>query len=156
MNEQQLVQQVEVAFASVPHPGDGNLLHPETNAEEEVRSFRGYRAWQDVPASVISRESLAFLSPAAFRFFLPAFLRHALLSFRRSSDFTVDSTIYALNPGADDLREYSLSQYSKVEPKEARAVCDFLSHMAALPGEVDASAARKALSFWQARVEGAA
>ena len=130
-SDQQVISEIEAAFASVPHPGDANLLHPETRDLDEVEPLLGFRAWQDLPPRTLARnpEALAFLGPSAFRFFLPAFLRHALLSLS-SSDRSVDIVIYQLNPDRSELREYSLSKFSEFRPAEVRAVVRFLSHVA--------------------------
>ena len=156
-SEQHLISQIEAAFASTPHPGDANLLHPESHDADEIKPLLGFRSWRDLPPGVLARnsESLAFLAPSAFRFFLPAFLRHALLSLT-SSDRTVDIVIYQLSPGRGELREYSLSQFSEFRPAEVQAVVGLLAHVASLPELADTEAAEETLSYWRARAEGAA
>jgi hypothetical protein len=83
-SEQKLVAQIERAFADVPYPGDDRICEGVTAAHrqspsEEARiaaEFRG-RHWREVPLENLARYSatLCFLTPEAYRFYLPAYLR---------------------------------------------------------------------------------
>jgi len=147
-----LISRIEAAFADAKHPGDGRLLHPQCFDNSDIRDFYGGVRWRQVPAEVIERNnaSLCFFGPEAFRFYLPAFLLWTLRNYRTSDSFTVDSTIYSLDPGQDDLRAFILSKLSALTAPQREAVVAFLEFMRDhSDGHADAEAAARALdSFW--------
>lgn len=80
-----LRDQIEQAFARVPHPGDENIVgqgeidDPET---EQIKKVLSGRKWQDVSLDVIHTELnqgfIWFLTPKALQFYLPSLLTIAL------------------------------------------------------------------------------
>jgi hypothetical protein len=72
-----LKEKIKAAFAARPYPGDDQLVDEPKDWEialtEEV--FRGLH-WSDVAPEVIEchNSALSFFTPAAWRFYLPAFM----------------------------------------------------------------------------------
>jgi hypothetical protein len=66
---------IVAAFANTPHPGDDNITSPKGNDEGTEEYFRG-RTWRGhTPRDLrLHSSALSFFTPAAFRYFLPAFL----------------------------------------------------------------------------------
>jgi hypothetical protein len=71
-----LVEQIKAAFAEVPYPGDENIcLRPDYESAEYVLEFRGLN-WKILHPAFLRKQlgALSFLTPAAHRYFLPAYL----------------------------------------------------------------------------------
>lgn len=130
----EVLRQIEEAFAEAPRPPDAELLHESCRDDGDIAALYGIRQWREVPDDVVEREyaALAFLSPAGFRHFLPAYLSWAL----RHPDggaAVVGSTIFALAPmdGDPRLREFMLSKLALFDDSQRAAVVAFLEAMAA-------------------------
>ena len=121
---------VETAFAETPRPANIDLLHPECSDDLDIRGLYPIDRWQDVDDTLVEYEyaALFFLSPAGFRFFLPAYLRW-VLSHPYSEAAVLDSTIRALTPQPGDLAAFSLSKFTEIEPDERSAILGFLEAM---------------------------
>lgn len=149
-----IIREIEAAFAQVEHPGDQSLLHSQCMDDHDIdiEDFYGDIHWRDVPDDIIERNnaSLRFFSPEAFRFYLPAFLTWVLRNFAATDSFTVDSTIYSLDPGDDDLGDFAKSKYSLLDHRQRTAVANLLNYLKANgQGMVDEDAVKKALLLWQ-------
>ena len=131
------------AFAGAPHPGP-NLLHAECRDGEPVAPFEAYGRWQDVPSEelCLNYDAMSFFSPAAFRFFLPAFMCVALDVYRESDAFVSDATVYELVPDSDFAR----SRFVGFSTPECRAVAHFLEVMQNDPNHADSVEAEAALA----------
>ena len=73
---------LEAAFASVPYPGDDNISESsQGHVNAEMLHFFKGRNWPDLSLEELreQRFCLYHFTPAAFRFFLPAYMRAALL-----------------------------------------------------------------------------
>jgi hypothetical protein len=154
------VRQIEAAFRDVEHPGDPAMLNPDCldDHEDDIRALRSFSSWQSIPDHVIESENagLTALSPRAFQFYLPAYMKWSLLNFRSSSAFTSDATICALTPTASRI-EQRASRYAPLSPAQVRAVVSFLQVMADSPDFADAETAKQALrSYWLPRLESGA
>jgi hypothetical protein len=90
-----LIQEIEQAFAMNIYPGDENI------GRVEIQEFRG--DWKALPLEVIimGRGELGFLTPEGFHYYLPAFLRAALLH-RLEVDTLVDNLFYHLSISETD------------------------------------------------------
>jgi hypothetical protein len=121
---------VEAAFAEVPRPANVDLLHPECFDDMDIRGLYPMKRWQDVDDALVEYEyaALFFLSPAGFRFFLPAYLRW-VLRHPYSEAAVVDSAIRALTPQPGDLEAFSLSKFTELEATERAAILAFLEAM---------------------------
>jgi hypothetical protein len=154
------VREIEAAFRDVTRPGDADALDPGSldNHEVDIRALRGFSSWQSIPDDVIELENagLTSLSPLAFQFYLPAYMKWSLLNFRATSAFTADATVYALAP-TSAFPDRSFSRYALLSPAQVRAVVSFLRVMASSPDCADAKAAEQALrSYWLPRLESGA
>ncbi|MBI3461525.1 MAG: hypothetical protein HY000_00475, partial [Planctomycetes bacterium] len=146
MDESELIALIHEAFGDMPHPGDASL-RPEACDDHEIQAFYGNKHWQDMAEKDLAyhNAALCFLSPAGFQFFLPAFLVWVIRNYRGSDAFTVDSTIYALDPGSPP-DHFKLSKLRLLSPRQRQAVLAFLEFMAAAGDEsCDAEAAEYAL-----------
>ncbi len=89
---EELAEKIKNEFVETQYPGDNNL------GVREVEDFIGQKEWRNVPLEVLARNQAAILifSPAAYRFYLPAFLcavlRHSEL------EYLEDPITYSLIP----------------------------------------------------------
>ncbi len=145
------LEQVERAFADAPRPSDDELLHPDCRDDNDIAPLYGISHWRDVPDAVVvgAYEALAFLSPAGFRHFLPAYLAFALRN-PETDAYTVESTVFALTPIEGDarLREFMISKYELLDAAQRAAVVTFLRAMAEVGDEGLREVIARALAFW--------
>ena len=96
-----LVAKIEEAFAAASRPRPDQLVTSRQPDAEEVRRDFGKVHWRDLSEEVLMhhRASLVFLTPEAFRFYLPAYLRASLLAKDRTVRTEVRTyTLSALAP----------------------------------------------------------
>lgn len=130
----EVVVEIEQAFAKAKYPGDGALVydnsggHLECNAVAEA--FRT-KHWKDVPLETIRREGqgLFFLTPEAYRFYLPAYLE-AAVTHHREADAAIGSTLFSLElPKRKQDRESYRQRVSGFSAAQLRAIISWLRWM---------------------------
>ena len=148
-NSAQLLELIDRAFGDAPRPEDAELLHPQSMDDHDIQRLYGIRHWRDVPEAILEQEyaALFFLSPAAFRHFLPAYMSYALRH-PGTDQAVVGSTVFALRPATDDLREFALSKFTLFDAPQRAAVLAFLEAMAKLDDFGDETLA-EALAHWR-------
>lgn len=110
-----LKMEIEAAFADVPYPGDGNLV--ETRIPEDLdaaKFFKGvkWQDWKEKPGQLLSPEVksyLFFLSPAAFRYYLPLYMIFTLTDYF-ASDLRADEVIGSVRLGGEILSCVSIQR----------------------------------------------
>ena len=116
---------LEAAFADVPRPSDEALLHPRCIDDGDLVDLYPYDDWRAVPDAVIEAAyaALSFLSPAGYRFFIPAYLRYTLRH-PQSGAAVVDATIWSLIPELyeRDLAVFARSKYELLDDEQRRAI----------------------------------
>src|SRR6478672_5014440 len=127
----QALAQIEAAFAGAPRPANSDLLHPACKDDNDIVGLYPVVHWRDLDDATIEGEYAApfFLSPAGFRHFFPAFMRHALRH-PASGAAAVDTAVFALTPGSGNLLEFSLSKFSLFDQPQRDAVLAFLEALA--------------------------
>jgi hypothetical protein len=145
---------IEAAFAEAPRPADDALLHERCFDDNDIVALYGVPHWRELDDATVEREyaALAFLSPAGFRHFIPAYLRFAL---RRldSGAAAVDSTIWSLSPpryDAPGLQSFTASKLEALDERQRAAAVAFLEAVRELGDEHAAAEAELALSWWGA------
>lgn len=126
-----LVDAIAGAFADADYPGDDRIVSSSTGPDFErdaiKRLLKGL-GWRDVAPGTLDllRDSLPFLSPEGFRFYLPAYMVYCLNDFYRA-DVAIDNVVHSLTvPCADDLErmQKGFGDYRAGHPEEARALPD--------------------------------
>jgi hypothetical protein len=140
-NADRVVAQIERAFADVVYPGDDHLVYDASGyhleAAEIATAFRG-RHWRDVPLATLKRESsgLFFMTPAAYRFYLPAYLIAAIRAYDET-DTLPGSVVFSLTaaPAEDPGRAESFrARVADLTPSQRDAIRSFLEFLAAEHG----------------------
>jgi hypothetical protein len=149
-NSAELLEVIDRAFGGAPRPPDAELLHPQSKDDSDIAQLYGIPHWRDVSDAVLEHEyaGLFFLSPAGFRHFLPAYMSYAARN-PRSVQMVVGSTIFALRPATDDLREFTLSKFALFDRAQRAAVLAFLEVMATFDDFGDPTLT-DALAYWRA------
>jgi hypothetical protein len=126
MAAEELKQTIAQTFADTPYPGHERIALHECEECEEIRqSFRG-RTPDTLPDETIHSHfgSLPLLSPEAFRYFIPAYMRYSL----EHPDSTVAQFIlYRLAP--QDFDDFDSERFRLFTPRERGAVIAFLEFL---------------------------
>lgn len=154
MSVSELVAAISAAFADVPYPGDDDLVSGDVSYDREYRSvaqaFRG-KDWRELSLDFVfvHKDDLPFLSPAALRYFLPAYL---LACLQHADELDTAPANVALNltpPGPCQVAGFTAA--------EARAIAGYLQLAEArerrvwLPRTPPENLAAAALPHWLAR-----
>lgn len=129
-----LATEIEEVFRTVPYPRDDRLVSaPHLGGEyaEIAAAFKG-RTWSSLDLEFLRyhHASLFFLTPEAYRYFLPAYLRVSVLSYRKA-DLIPGSVLYSLTPPADpgpDKDEF-LSRVATLSQGQKRVIRRFLEYL---------------------------
>ena len=92
-----LAKRVETAFRDTSCPTD-DIFHYPDNWEHNVNDFKG-KHWRDIPLNLLiqHRDKLVSLTDASFHFYLPAYLRAAILH-PDDVDTLIDNLVLNLTP----------------------------------------------------------
>jgi hypothetical protein len=117
-----LLHHIEESFGRVPYPGDEHIVADNSGWDPEYErprtALRG-RHWRDLPFETLYavRSSLSFLSPEGYRFYLPAFMRTAIVDYDRA-DVLPSSVIGSLTlPHPSDMNVDWLVEWSRRHPE---------------------------------------
>jgi hypothetical protein len=134
-----VIAEIEAAFAGVERLSDDRMFEPLADSFWAERLLGGSGHWSAVPDSEIEYENAALtvVTPAGFRFFLPAYMCWVIRN-PHSSSTAVDNTIHRLGDKAMSLHFVSLLK------SQRRAVRSFLI-WASETSSVDGPAAQRAL-----------
>ena len=100
------VDSIRAAFSSSVHPGTSQLLAAQYTDDglDLVNAF-GARHWSELQVRELfeNRDGIWSLTPAGYRFYLPAFMIEALSGAPESGDIG-DAVLASLRPGDDEQR----------------------------------------------------
>ena len=134
-----LIKAITAAFDGVWRE-DGVTLHQarvldDYGDEEEQAAARKKdkdTRWQDVPDRWIERDlanTLPFLCPKSFRYYIPAFMIWSLKNYDRADSPASDYTIYALEL-TDEIRDMQLERFQMFNDEQSGAIARFLDYFA--------------------------
>jgi hypothetical protein len=155
------------AFAAVPRPGDAALVSGDESYDPEYRAVARAlvgKDWQTLSLACIRehQDALPLLTPAAFRYFLPAYL---LACIRDEANLDTAPSNVAMSlapPGAEDAASAAAfaTLAAGFTSAQALAISSYLELAAereraawARPREV--SPAGRALNYWRGRAQAA-
>jgi len=160
---EKIITLIERAFHNVTRDGGATLHQMDlidggwpmtekamTDAEKKDPEIR----WQDISATKLSKfhESLSFLDDLGFRFYLPAFMRHALrTSSLEISRSELDGVLWSLDGGP--TRCYRRGSFALLQLEQKEAIAAFLYYFAIFGDFIQAPDARKGLKRgWESNV----
>jgi hypothetical protein len=116
LRAQDLLRQIRLAWEKMPYPGDDNLAGRTSGCPSEYSYIEDYfsgKHWTEITLDGLRRDypgpedaCLSFMSPRAFRFYLPAFLSMAV----QYRDQAPDSAVPALCPPRENAELYRLAE----------------------------------------------
>lgn len=131
-----LAARIRAAFTDKTPPADDELLHPDCMDDGDVQEFYGGVDWRDMTDDMVAYSYAApsFFSPAAFRYYLPAFMLSALRDKDRKV-YASESILMHLDPGteAETLHAFRLSKFDALTAPQIAVIRDFLLHMSGDP-----------------------
>ena len=144
---EQICSELEAAFANRPYPGDDLIANtaegdPTYEGNQAAEFFKGMD-WKDFSWSEDwgYPDFLTFLTPKGFAYYMPGFLKAALLDFDNAFEVT-QTVCFALTPidtwdqpELVNMRSAGLEQYQKnkldeFSQKERVAIVDALQYLA--------------------------
>jgi len=144
----ELVSEVHRAFRDAARPPDDNIL-PSTSVSDEAQEvgdlFSEYQ-WQDVPRASLGNnaDSIAFMTPEAFVYYLPRYLVEAVEHPREPGSAIVEDLVSHLTPMASST--FVADRLSLMTGEQKRVVAKVLSHVASNAEPFVARRAAEALS----------
>lgn len=154
---EQLRATITSAFADVPHPGDAALVTGDVSYDPEYRAVArafGSKHWCELSRAFIREhdDALPLLRPAAFRFFLPAYLLACVDDGPDlgTAPLNVVSSLSPPEPSdVDSVRAFS-ERAAAFTVAEARAITAYLKLARDREPEGSAKgAASRALDYWR-------
>jgi hypothetical protein len=132
MDKNELIVQIEQAFADAVYPGDDKLINANHCGEcaEIAEVFRG-KKWSSLTNIKFLRRYVAALSllyPEAFRYYLPAYMIAALID-PATADVILDSLEYDFMPRATEnaaAQEWFFNRATGFSPAQKRAIKAYL------------------------------
>ncbi|HVR97723.1 MAG TPA: DUF6714 family protein [Thermoanaerobaculia bacterium] len=129
-----LLRRLEEAFGDLPKPVESELVfdnsgyHLECN---QVKKMFGGRHWNSFSVQEIQFESdaLSFFSPQGFRFYLPAFIRAAVLAYEEADLIPVAIVGKLISPEDMALASYFRERVDVLSPDQKQVVNEFLNFL---------------------------
>jgi hypothetical protein len=149
------------AFETTPYPGDGGLVTDQSGYDPEsseiANAFKG-KDWRDVSVEMLRSyaEALPLFTPAAFRYYLPAYMIGCVDS-RYAVDVALDSVLFNLTPPKDRSGwewDFFWTRAQRFSKREREAIRSFLELMEQYKlsdwegREPPENRVRPALDFW--------
>jgi hypothetical protein len=160
---QALKQEIATAFAYVPYPGDDAIVDGHNPYDLEsaalAKSFKG-KHWKQLTPLELRNNELAFLSPRALPFYLPAYLLGSLHDYGGTTyggilEHTVFSLMLTDGDTAEERRsrQQDMERFEAFTPAQKRAIRSFLEYVRdELPDEFyHGEEPRKALELYWGR-----
>lgn len=154
-----MVADISKAFPELPLP---RVIagRPGCGADEYsyVEEFFRDKMWTEITLEDLKSEypgppdaCLSFMSPEAFRYFLPAYMRFFLERWDEA-DAIADAAVFVLIPTSDPkLVQWQLDRFRGFDHRQRRAIADFLAYAGETYGsDYDTFGLPEAKAFWSA------
>jgi hypothetical protein len=123
------------SFLNVPYPGDANISAGNSIESSYVADYFRGKEWGGLSVQDFSEHypgdpaaCLSFMTPAAFRYYFPGFMKIALLEYD-VADAIFDVVINKLSIAADDPSSTWRPVFEGYEPTHLHAIAKFLTVM---------------------------
>ncbi len=118
MTKDDVLKAIEEAFRAAPHPGDEHFAGQVSQCPSEYSYVADYfkgKHWKDITLDGLQKDypgphdaCLSFMSPEAFRFYLPSYMVIAITE-EGSGDTATEAAVNALRPPKLDPHLYELA-----------------------------------------------
>ena len=128
-----VLAEIESGFAEVPQPDSGHVVAASSAESLEGQGIQrdfGGRDWRSLGVEELRRHSssLFLLTPEAFRYYLPAFMKVSI-SDPEKADVIPETLVFALDPGKGSAGKTKLLE--ALGPAQKAAVAAFLGWLEA-------------------------
>jgi hypothetical protein len=126
-----LRQRIEDAFSGVPYPGDDDITHVADEEGVRLRERFRRRHWKEVPRDVLRHhhDHLAFFTPAALAYYLPAYLFAALDDYWDILDFVLSHLVPSRREELEGFQASVEQRFGRFTPAQRRALRAFLEYV---------------------------
>lgn len=117
-----IIRRIKAAFEDVPYPGNQSIVNEDDGDQVERRAVRTVyegRSWQQIANDAdILRNSgavaaLGFMTPQAFRYYLPAFMKLTVEHYKRT-DIDPDSVAFYIGEHASKVG-FNIQQWEAIK-----------------------------------------
>ena len=169
MTRDELKEVIRRTFADTTYPGDDALVRSRGDEPDDVVAlFRGKTDWQALSADYVDRagaaspSALSFFSPAAFRFYLPAYLLADIdgaLIFTEPAFFLcygLDDRTRSLRAETQTWWEVQQQHFAPLTNQEAAAIVEYLrwKHDQTISEHEQRAIADALRNYWESRARG--
>ena len=115
-----VVQQICIAFADTRYPGDRNLVYDNSDYHLACKAVRGRfleKTWKGVDTTLMKAAwggDLSFLSPEAFRYFLPGFMIATLTTANREQRCD-ETLLFHIAPRETDDTQLIRGDFARID-----------------------------------------
>jgi hypothetical protein len=139
----QVIERIAMAFKDVAYPGDQNITDGHSVEAHQVASLLRGKRWSDIDIELLQQydevadlSSLPFfLSPAAFHYYLPAFLT-VTLSNPREFGMLADTLVSTLGPVTNaatrDIIRRATARTASLTDDQTHCVIEYLRYLRSL------------------------
>lgn len=113
-----VLEKIASSFEKMPYPGDLNIVYDNSGYHlecVEIQNIFANKHWNELTLETLlaQNSALAFMTPQAFRFYLPAYLSIVIREFEEA-DVLIDNTVFDLTlpVEADSLNKLNIIQNS--------------------------------------------
>lgn len=138
LERESLKEEIEKVFSNVPYPGDGEYSLSESCdgvERQKLRNMLGGKKWLDwkeKPLEAIPPheygQNIAFLSPNAYRYYLPLFLFAALDSYNEAFQMLME-IISSFTEPQGEMKERYRDRVSGFSREQLCVLLKFLDYM---------------------------
>ena len=123
-------EEIMQAFKDIKHPGGHthSITYEDTGESQDVADAFCARSWQEMSLELTHEhnDSWCFLTPAAYRYFLPAYI-YASLQLYNDPASLEESVLYSLTPPKEGERHEKYEERMQgFSPAQRRAIRSFL------------------------------
>ena len=137
-----LLDSIQLAFATTPHPGANHITNANCCAEcDALAAWYGVRSWQHVRdelrasvgrTNVDHSPSMLFV-PAAFHYFIPAFLLHSIDPFDAADTNRLYACVFPLVPLVDSdpgsIEAFKRDKLPWFDRQQRQVIADYLEFL---------------------------
>lgn len=155
MDKTTLLKEISSAFPMRPLPNvvAGNVTSYEDEYSYIEKYFKG-KEWNSFNFKDLydnyqgpQDACLAFMSPVAFRYYLPSFMSIALNEYEEA-DLLVDTTLYSLIPNKENNNESEI--FNKFTQEQIQVIIEFITYLKQThAGDFSESEINPALNYWK-------
>lgn len=138
--EENLIRRLEMEFGNIELPRENQILLSTTKANDveagNVKEFFSGKRWNEITLDQLFDQyksdpsaSLLFMSPIAFRYYLPLFIKICISDYD-DADLIYETTIWRLLPSKSHLSSHEFNKlYDEYDLEKKSLIADILQYL---------------------------